>query len=142
MTTEAVTIRISGMAAEVSREMYRCAKCGHEQRTIDQRDSAERAAIEHIRATNSLLAPREIRKLRESLSLTISDFAELIYGTPKGIVEGWEKGRYVQNREADELIRSLSNREVLELRALKAGVTLPVLEGVASPTGPDSAPPD
>ncbi|MBX9856661.1 MAG: hypothetical protein K2Y26_14140, partial [Gemmatimonadaceae bacterium] len=55
--------------------------------------------------------------------------AELIYGTPKGIVEGWEKGKYLQNREADAMIRSLADRATLEVRAAKAGVTLPVVEG-------------
>lgn len=126
LQTEQVTVRLSGMAAEVTREFYRCEKCGHEQRTIDQRDSAEKSATEQIRVANDLLAPRAIRQLRESLGLTVPQFAELIYGTPKGILEGWEKGRYLQNREADALIRSLGDRETLERRAAKAGVTLPV----------------
>ena len=123
---ETVTVRMSGMSAEVNREFYRCEKCGYEQRTIDQRDSAEKVAIEQIRAANGLLSPREIRQLRESTGLTVPQFAELCYGTPKGIVEGWEKGRYLQNRAADALIRGLADRETLERRAAKAGVTLPV----------------
>jgi len=132
LQTESVTLRISGMAAEVSREFFRCEKCSHENRTIDQRDLSEKAATEQIRAAHSLLAPRAIRQLRESLGLTIVQFAELCYGTPKGIVEGWEKGKYLQNREADALIRSLGDRETLERRAAKAGVVLPVLEHAAT----------
>jgi hypothetical protein len=58
----------------------------------------------------------------------VAQFAELIYGTPKGIVDGWEKGKYLQNREADALIRSLADRETLEKRAAKAGVNLPALD--------------
>jgi DNA-binding transcriptional regulator YiaG len=127
LQSELVTVRLSGMAAEVTREFFRCEKCAHEQRTIDQRDAAEKSATEQIRASHDLLAPRQIRQLRESLGLTVARFAELIYGTPKGIVEGWEKGKYLQNREADALIRSLADRETLERRAAKAGVTLPVL---------------
>jgi len=65
----------------------------------------------------------------------VAQFAELIYGTPKGIVDGWEKGKYLQNREADALIRSLADRETLERRAAKAGVNLPVLD-----VAPDSLP--
>ncbi|MBA3918974.1 MAG: hypothetical protein C0516_10360 [Gemmatimonas sp.] len=126
---EAVTMRLSGMAAEVTREFFRCEKCGHEQRTIEQRDAAEKAATEQIRAAHDLLAPKAIRQLRESLGLTVAQWAELIYGTPKGIVEGWEKGKYLQNREADAMIRSLADRATLESRAAKAGVTLPVVEG-------------
>ena len=132
LQTETVTLRMSGMAAEVTREFFRCDKCGHEQRTIDQRDAAEKSAIEQIRATYDLLAPRAIRQLRESLGLTVPQMAELCYGTPKGIVEGWEKGRYLQNQEADALLRSLSDRETLERRAAKAGVTLPTPQDQAT----------
>ena len=131
LNTETVTMRLSGMATEVTREFYRCEKCGHEQRTIEQRDTAEKAATEQIRAEHDLLAPKAIKQLRESLGLTVAQFADLIYGTPKGIVDGWEKGKYLQNREADEMIRGLTDRETLERRAAKAGVTLPVLEGAA-----------
>jgi DNA-binding transcriptional regulator YiaG len=127
LQTETVTMRISGMAAEVAREFYRCEKCAHENRTIDQRDVAEKSATEQIRAAHQLLTAKGIRHLREALGLTIPQFAELCYGTPKGIVEGWEKGKYLQNRDADALIRGLQDRETLEKRAVKAGVTLPAL---------------
>lgn len=133
LETETVTVRLSGMSAEVDREYFRCDKCGHDNRTIDQREAAEKSATERIRAANSLLPPRGIKQLRESLGLTVAQFAELCYGTPKGIVEGWEKGRYLQNRDADALIRSLTDRETLERRAAKAGVTLPELAVAVSP---------
>jgi len=122
LQSESVTVRLSGI-----------------QRTIDQRDAAEKSATEQIRATYALLTPRQIRQLRESLGLTVGQFAELIYGTPKGIVEGWEKGKYLQNREADALLRTLTDRDTLERRAAKAGVTLPVVvpgpgaEGLVAP---------
>ena len=128
---ESVTLRISGMAAEVSREFFRCEKCGYENRTIDQRDVAEKAATEAIRAAHALLAPKAIRQLREGLRLTVTQLAELCYGTPKGIVEGWEKGKYLQNREADALLRSLADPDILERRAAKAGVLLPTSEQLA-----------
>ena len=92
LQSEAVTVRVSGMAADVERSFYRCEKCNHEQRTIDQRDSAEKSAIERIRLEYDLLTPRAIRNLREGLGLTVPQMADLCYGTPKGIVEGWEKG--------------------------------------------------
>jgi DNA-binding transcriptional regulator YiaG len=132
LQTESVTLRISGMAAEVSRDFFRCEKCAHENRTIDQRDLSEKAATEQLRAQHGLLAPRAIRQLREGLGLTIAQLAELCYGTPKGIVEGWEKGRYLQNREADALLRGLLDRETLERRAAKAGVGLPPIDGAAA----------
>ncbi|MES2522890.1 MAG: type II TA system antitoxin MqsA family protein [Gemmatimonadota bacterium] len=125
LNTETVSMRMSGMAADVTREFYRCEKCGHEQRTIDQREAAEKAAVERIRAVHDLLTPKGIKYLRESLGLTSAQLADLCYGTPKAIVEGWEKGKYLQNREADALLRSLEFPETLQRRAAKAGVTLP-----------------
>ncbi len=138
LQTETVTLRISGMAAEVDRQFYRCEKCAHENRTIEQRDLAERTATEKIRLQHNLLAPKAIRQLRESLGLTVPQMAELCYGTPKGIVEGWEKARYLQNREADALLRSLLDPATLERRAAKAGVTLPTLvtDGLVAAAAP------
>lgn len=122
---ESITLRISGMAAEVQRELYRCAKCADEQRTVEQRELAERAALEQIRTRHALLTPKEIRQLRESIGLTHAQLGELLYGTPRGVVEGWERGRYLQNRETDALLRGLRDRDTLERRAAKAGVSLP-----------------
>ncbi len=113
------------MSAEVERGLYRCDRCGDEQHTLEQREAAEQAAIARIRAEHDLLEPREIRALRTSLGLTTAQFAELVYGTPKGIIEGWERGRYVQNVEADRFIRSLADPDILRQRAARAGITLP-----------------
>lgn len=123
--TESVTVRLSGMQAHVARDLFRCAKCGDEQRTVEQRDAAERLAVEQMRAEHALLAPREIRRLRETLGLTPMQLGELLYGVPKGVVEGWERGRYLQNREADALLRSLADQGTRERRAARAGVVLP-----------------
>jgi DNA-binding transcriptional regulator YiaG len=139
---ETVTVRLSGMQAQVTRGLFRCAKCGDEQRTVEQREAAERDAVERMRAANALLAPREIRQLRESVGLTPAQLGELLYGVPKGIVEGWERGRYLQNREADALLRSLRDRETLERRAARAGVALPVPDGPAAPAGQPSPAPE
>jgi DNA-binding transcriptional regulator YiaG len=123
--TEAVTVRLSGMTAEVDRGFFKCDRCSDVQRTLEQRDVAEKTAIEQIRAKHGLLMPREIKQLREGLGLTTQQLADLCYGSPRGVVEGWEKGRYLQNRDADALLRSLTDREVLVARATKANVTLP-----------------
>jgi hypothetical protein len=67
---ETVTVRLSGMQAQVTRGLFRCAKCGDEQRTVEQREAAERDAVERMRAAHGLLTPREIRQLREAVGLT------------------------------------------------------------------------
>jgi len=125
---EMVTVRVSGMSAKVERAFFRCAKCGDEQRTVEQREAAEQSAVAQLRTTHALLSPKEIRQLREALGFTHTQLGDLLYGVPKGIVEGWERGRYLQNAEADALLRSLTDREELERRATKAGVTLPTPE--------------
>lgn len=135
---ETVTVRASGMAATVERAFYRCDKCGDERRTVEQRESAEHAAIAAMRSAHSLLAPREIRQLRDRLGLTHQQLGELLYGIPRGIVEGWERGRYLQNPQVDELLRSLADRETLERRAAKAGVALPPLPGSEPPPAADA----
>ena len=73
------------------------------------------AAVTAMRAEHALLAPREIRQLRERLGLTPQQLGELLYGIPRGIVEGWERGRYLQNPQVDELLRSLADRETLDV---------------------------
>lgn len=146
--TETVTVRASGMAATVERTLFRCDKCGDERRTVEQRESAEGAAVSRMRADHALLAPREIRALRERLGLTPHQLGELLYGIPRGVVEGWERGRYLQNPQVDALLRSLEDRETLERRAARAGVALPPppgslpIEGAAAPdaSAADAAP--
>jgi putative zinc finger/helix-turn-helix YgiT family protein len=132
---ERVTIRLSGMSAAVERGLYRCAKCGDEQRTIEQREAAERAAVERMRAEHGLLSAKEIRQLREGAGLSAAQLGELLYGMPRGVVEGWERGRYLQNRAADALLRALRDPLVRAERAAKAGVTLPEPGVAASAAG-------
>lgn len=142
--TETVTIRVSGMAAAVPRDFFRCDRCGDERRTVEQRELAEQAAVAAMRLEHGLLKPREIRQLRERLGLTAEQFGDLIFGVPKGIVEGWERGRYLQNPQVDALIRSLDDPETLQRRAARGGVTLPSEQGGEgaqgeSVTGEDTA---
>lgn len=133
--TEPVTIRVSGMSTTVERVFFRCSRCEDVHRTVEQREAAEQEAVATIRAAHELLLPKQIRQLRERLGLTPEQLGDLLYGTPKSIVEGWEKGRYVQNRDTDALLRQLEEREFLVARAARAGVTLPPLPGADDAAG-------
>lgn len=137
--TETVTVRASGMAATVERALFRCDKCGDERRTVEQRESAEGEAVARMRAEHTLLTPREIRALRERLGLTPHQLGELLYGIPRGVVEGWERGRYLQNPQVDALLRSLEDPEALQRRAARAGVTLPPPPGSVPAEGASAA---
>ncbi|MBC7840764.1 MAG: hypothetical protein H7099_00530 [Gemmatimonadaceae bacterium] len=132
LAVEEVTIRLSGMTARVDRAMYKCDKCGDRQHTVEQREDAEREAILTMRSQHSLLTGKEIRHFRESVGLNTAQLGELLHGLPKGIVEGWEKGRYLQSPAVDAMLRSLSDVEERERRATRAGFVLPPLPGTVA----------
>ncbi len=129
LAVEEVTIRLSGMTARVDRAMYKCDKCGDKQHTVEQREAAEREAILTMRTQHTLLTSKEIKHFRESVGLNTAQLGELLHGLPKGIVEGWEKGRYLQSPAVDAMLRSLSDREERERRAVRAGFVLPPMPG-------------
>ena len=137
LAVEEVTIRLSGMTARVDRAMFKCDKCGDRQHTVGQREEAEREAILTMRSHHNLLTGKEIRHFRESCGLTTAQLGELLHGLPKGIVEGWEKGRYLQSPVVDGMLRSLADPEERERRASRAGFLLPPLPGAVIP---DAAP--
>ena len=129
VAVEEVTIRLSGMSARVERAMYKCDKCGDRQHTVEHREDAEREAILTMRTQHVLLTGKEIRHFRESVGLSTAQLGELLHGLPKGIVEGWEKGRYLQSPVVDAMLRSLTDRDERERRAVRAGLLLPPLPG-------------
>ena len=129
LAVEEVTIRLSGMTARVDRAMYKCDKCADRQHTVEQREDAEREAILTMRTQHHLMTGKEIRHFRESVGLSTAQLGELLHGLPKGIVEGWEKGRYLQSPAVDAMLRTLSEADERERRALRAGFALPPLPG-------------
>jgi DNA-binding transcriptional regulator YiaG len=133
LAVEEVTIRLSGMTARVDRAMYKCDKCGDRQHTVEQREQAEREAILTMRSQHDLLTGKQIRHFRESVGLNPAQLGELLHGLPKSIVEGWEKGRYLQSPTVDQMLRSLSDPAERERRAVRAGFTMPPLPGTVTP---------
>lgn len=150
--TEPVTVRVSGMVTTVDRVFFRCSRCNDETRTVEQREAAEQAAVLAIREQHTLLLPKQIRQLRERLGLTTEQLGDLLYGIPRSIIEGLEKGRYVQNRETDAMLRRLEDDAFLRDRAARSGVLLPerpeepgaLEQGAADgqSSAPTDAPPD
>ena len=107
----------------------KCNKCGDKQHTVEQREEAEREAILTMRTQHTLLTGKEIKHFRESVGLSTAQLGELLHGLPKGIVEGWEKGRYLQSPVVDAMLRSLTDRDERERRAARAGLLLPPVPG-------------
>ena len=139
LAVEEVTIRLSGMTARVDRAMYKCDKCADRQHTVEQREDAEREAILTMRTQHHLMTGKEIRHFRESVGLSTAQLGELLHGLPKGIVEGWEKGRYLQSPAVDAMLRTLTEADERERRALRAGFVLPPLPGTLPAESSDPA---
>jgi DNA-binding transcriptional regulator YiaG len=133
LAVEEVTIRLSGMTARVDRAMYKCDKCGDRQHTVEQREEAEREAVLTMRTQHTLMTGREIKHFRESIGLSAAQLGELLHGLPKGIVEGWEKGRYLQSPAVDGMLRSLADVAERERLAARAGLLLPPIPGTLPP---------
>lgn len=72
----------------------------------------EAARIRHeaICRTFGLLTPREIQAIRERLELSQERFAQLT-GIGVATISRWERGRLLQNRAMDNLLRLVEQRE-------------------------------
>ena len=142
LQSETVTLRISGMAAEVERAFYRCEKCGHENRTIDQRDRRKRPPSNRsARRYDLLIAQGDPAHAGVAGADRRRSWRSCATARRRASSKGWEKGKYLQNREADALLRSLSDRETLERRAAKAGVSLASPESAPGAANSPASPP-
>lgn len=118
-------LKLGRRSAEVEHELYRCPQCGEAWYTPDQMDRAQALAADEIRRAEGLLAPEEIRGIREALDLSQADFERLLGFGPK-TVGRWERGTVIANSSSDLLMRVVGSfPEVVRLLALKSGVELP-----------------
>ena len=87
---------------EVEVPVIRCGGCGFE--FTDHRAETLRhmAACHH----EGLLAPEEVKEIRENLGMTRKVFGEA-FGIPPASMERWENGKLMQNKSMDTLLRSL-----------------------------------
>ena len=84
-------------------DVVACTRCGAE--VIDEHARLQQHEV--WCRENGLLGPREIRKLRKSLRLTLPGFARLL-GLGSASVGRWERGITVQNRANDRFMRLLA----------------------------------
>jgi DNA-binding transcriptional regulator YiaG len=84
----------------------------------------QRRAAEIARQEEGLLAPAEIRALRESYRLSQEAFERLIKAGPKTVTR-WERGAVCQNGTADTLMRLLRDEPAIAARlAAERGVEI------------------
>jgi len=69
LVREPADIQIRGTTVRVDRDLFRCSGCGADRLTLEQIDAARQAAAEKLRLQEGIMAPEEIRDLRNSLGL-------------------------------------------------------------------------
>ncbi len=97
-----------------------CSKCGAQ--VMDEYARLQKHEA-WCRATG-MLGPRQIRRIRRRLNLTIEQFARLL-GTGSASVGRWERGATVQNVGNDNLMRLLAKRSNVVALARRAGIVTP-----------------
>jgi putative zinc finger/helix-turn-helix YgiT family protein len=97
-----------------------CAGCGA--RMLDEYARLQKHEA-WCRATG-MLGPRQIRRMRRRLDLTIEQFARLL-GAGTASVGRWERGATVQNVGYDNLMRLLARRSNVVTLARRAGLVMP-----------------
>lgn len=104
-------------------EMYECERCGESTLTPEQdREVSERVktlAREHLQ----LLPPEAIVAIRRRYNLSQEEL-ERLFGLGQKVVIRWEKGRVLQSKTADVLLRLMERNPSIvdELRRVRAQI--------------------
>lgn len=117
-------VQVGHRSIPVEAEVSRCSRCGEILLAAGQMREMQRRAAEIARQEDGLLAPAEIRALRERYQLSQEAFERLIKADPKTVTR-WERGTVCQNGTADTLMRLLRDEPAIAVRlAAERGVEL------------------
>lgn len=107
LVTEVRDVTLGQSRIPVHESYFRCDLCAEERQTLEQLGDARRAAAGAVRVRDGLLAPAEVRRIREdSLGLTQAQF-ESALGLGEKTVVRWETGRVLQPKATDNMLRLL-----------------------------------
>ena len=99
-----------------------CEDCGEISIDLESADELSNQANEMYRDRHGLMRPEEIRRIRNSYSVTQQDFEKVI-GSGKTTISRWESGAVMQPAVADTLLRVLRDcPDVWESLAERAGI--------------------
>lgn len=102
---DGLTLPVNGeMVLVPEADHSKCPKCGEAVLRLDEARRLREAAFDIYRHRHGLLAPGEIRSLREGLGLTPLGLARLLR-LDRGTIARWEAGRSVQTPAMDILLR-------------------------------------
>ena len=85
-------------------EMYDCDRCGESVFTPEQAREVSKQVKSLARERLNLLPPEAIVDIRKRCNLSQEEL-ERLFGLGKKVVVRWEKGRVLQNKTADVLLR-------------------------------------
>lgn len=102
-------------------EMYDCAACGEGVFTPEQSAEVSRRVKAAARERLNLLSPEAIVDIRKRCRLSQEEM-ERLFGLGQKVVVRWEKGRVLQSKTADVLLRLLDRNPALieEMRQIRA----------------------
>ena len=100
-------------------EMYECERCGEATFTPEQDKFVSDMVKCKARERLALLPPEKILSIRKRCNLTQEEM-ERLFGLGQKVVIRWEKGRVLQSKTADVLLRLLDRNPAIieEIRQL------------------------
>ncbi len=108
-----------GVEAMVQDRQMHCAACGQVSYRGDQISEHERAVAIVVRQLLGLLSPEELKAIREKYLLKQREMEEILSIGPKTWIR-WERGKVVQSKSTDKLIRSIAEDPALAHRLMIA----------------------
>lgn len=124
LVSEPADIAIRGTAVRVPQDMFRCDGCGAERLSLEQLDAARERAAEKLREQESIMAPAEIRALREGFELSQAELERVLGLGPKTVVR-WENGKVMPNQATSQLLLLIQrDPAALIFLAERRGITL------------------
>ena len=95
-------------------EMYDCDRCGESVFTPEQAREVSKQVKSLARERLNLLPPEAVVDIRKRCNLSQEEL-ERLFGLGKKVVVRWEKGRVLQNKTADVLLRLMDrNPDIVE----------------------------
>jgi HTH-type transcriptional regulator/antitoxin MqsA len=94
--------------------MYECERCGESTFTPEQDKAVSNRVKSVARERLNLLSPETIVGIRKRCNLSQEEL-EHLFGLGKKVVIRWEKGRVLQSKTADVLLRLMDrNPDIIE----------------------------
>lgn len=112
-STEPLEEVFHGHAITVSGiEYYKCSQCGEVVFNAAEAEKYDKQIVEKYREIEGLLAPSEIKAIREKYGLKQQEF-ERVLGVSSPSVSRWETGKVVQSKPVDLLMRAYNESSEL-----------------------------